>query len=241
MNTEPPEGDELQRMLVSMKRTVLERATPRPRRRRGRSGIVIGVVALLAVGTATGAVALTLSQQDRPVAAPVHTQEPEPAPSATTPSSAPITATPTPTARPWNTVARIPTTCRGLVPASEYGRLFGGVPSKVMDTDPQQEGPALSCEWRESEITDSVIYVTAATTTVQEVRHLVDTFGDEPQIGNACTERPDGTLCQFRVPLDVGEKGYTLFARGTSYVIIDQIDFPTNGLLDAVVGEIWGD
>ena len=47
MNTEPPEGDELQRMLVSMKQAVLERATPRPKRYRRRSGVVVGVVVLV--------------------------------------------------------------------------------------------------------------------------------------------------------------------------------------------------
>ncbi len=65
MNTEPPEGDDLQRMLVAMKRNVLDHATPRPngaeadpgRDRRGRAA---------RAGTATGAVALSLTQQDSP-------------------------------------------------------------------------------------------------------------------------------------------------------------------------------
>ncbi|MBT1630774.1 hypothetical protein [Curtobacterium flaccumfaciens] len=104
MNSEPPIGDDLQRMLVSMKQNVLERAEPRKRRGR-RTGIVITVIALLAVGTAGGGVALGLI--------PTSPTEPEPTPSATsqpsqtvTPSSAPVvgepTPTPTPTAPPYS-------------------------------------------------------------------------------------------------------------------------------------------
>ncbi|PZF30824.1 MULTISPECIES: hypothetical protein [unclassified Curtobacterium] len=101
MNSEPPIGDDLQRMLVSMKQNVLERAEPRKRRGR-RTGIVITVIALLAVGTAGGGVALGLI--------PTSSTEPEPTPSATsqpsqtvTPSSAPVVGEPTPTPTPTPT------------------------------------------------------------------------------------------------------------------------------------------
>jgi hypothetical protein len=247
MNTEPPQGDDLQRMLVSMKQNVLERATPHPKRRRGRSGVVVGVVALLALGTATGAVALTLSQQDAdPVAAPTQTQQPEPSPSATTPSSAPITGAPIPkpTPTPRNTVATIPTSCRSIVPASEYSRLFGDASVTEQDTDDPDAvdvvSASISCGWRKSGADGSFLSVSIHTASAEHVQHQIDWF--EGETGGVCTRRPDGTLCQLRATLDYGAaKAYTLYVRGDSYVTVDQIGFPTDNLLDAVVGEIWGD
>ncbi|MGN8049063.1 hypothetical protein ACTJKO_05190 [Curtobacterium sp. 22159] len=98
MDVEPPQGDDLQRMLVSMKRNVLERATPRPRRRARRAGIAIGVVAVLLLGAAGGGVALGLIPTTV-TADPAPTATPEPGPRATeTPSGAPVVGTPTPTA-----------------------------------------------------------------------------------------------------------------------------------------------
>jgi hypothetical protein len=103
MNTEPPTGDDLQRMLVSMKHNVLEHADDRrPKRRGHRSGIVIAAVALLALGTASGAVALAVvpqMQQAAPVASPTPSL-PEPS---STPSSAPVVETPDPTPEPTAT------------------------------------------------------------------------------------------------------------------------------------------
>ena len=52
MDVEPPTGDDLNRMLVSLKQSVLDRAEdrrPAPRRRGRRAGIVIGAIALLGV------------------------------------------------------------------------------------------------------------------------------------------------------------------------------------------------
>jgi len=98
MNTEPPTGDDMQRMLVSMKQTVLEQArehpAPRPRRR---VGITVAVVALISIGTASGAAALGFVPTPF-VAAPAPSASPtEPVtPSAT--ASGPVVATPTPTA-----------------------------------------------------------------------------------------------------------------------------------------------
>jgi hypothetical protein len=106
MNSEPPIGDDLQRMLVTMKQNVLERAAPRRRRTR-RTGIVLTVIALLAVGTAGGGVALGLIPT-APSPAPEPTASATSAPSRTvTPSSAPVVddptpiPTPTPTAPPY--------------------------------------------------------------------------------------------------------------------------------------------
>lgn len=96
MNTEPPVGDDLQRMLVSMKQNVLERATPRPKRRR-RTGIVIGVVGVLLLGAAGSGVALGLIPTSISAGpAPTATTTPEPT-QTETPSGAPVVGSPTPT------------------------------------------------------------------------------------------------------------------------------------------------
>lgn len=258
MNTEPPQGDDLQRMLVSMKQNVLERATPLPKRRRGRSGIVIGVVALLAVGTATGAVALTLSQQNAdPVAAPTQTQQPEPAPSSTTPSSAPITGAPvpkpTPTSTPAPAAATIPTDCRALVPAEDYDRFFGDTPLTQADPpsgtdrvpdgqDPEGTQSKVSCSWRDPRADVSGIEVRAGTATEATIQREIEEFPAYDG-GGTCTERDGGTFCQSRgivEPYGV-EKAYTYFARGDTWITIEQTNVPTDGLLPALIATFWGD
>lgn len=251
MNTEPPEGDDLQRMLVSMKQTVLERAIPRPRRRRRRSGVVVGVVALLALGTATGAVALTLSQQDRPVAAPVQTQEPAPAPSATTPTSAPITATPTPrpTTAPTDLTAKIPADCRALVPADDYDRLFGTTPvlrvvgpGDEQGVDPSAVPTELYCLWKAPRSDVRTLAVTLGTGTPEQLAALETEFY-EGWPTPSCTEA-DGirTCTELRGHPEYGtDWARTMYVRGDTWLQIDQSNFPTNGLLPAVVGEVWGD
>lgn len=108
MDTEPPTGDELTQMLVSMKRQVLVAAPPRPvarRRRIGRTGIAIGVVALLGLGAASGAVALgmvpapfTAAPAPAPTPTPLPTASSEPSSAAVTPSFRPTpSSSPTPT------------------------------------------------------------------------------------------------------------------------------------------------
>lgn len=249
MNTEPPEGDDLQRMLVSMKQHVLERATPRPARRRGRSGIVVGVVALLALGTATGAVALTLSQQDRPAAAPAQTQQPEPAPSATTPSSAPITGRPTPRPTP-SAAASIPTDCRAIVPASDYDRLFGDAPLTTVFPAAGQTGgnrygiggrTVLDCLWRDPGADITGLSVTVGTGTPEQLSDVArTTFRDWSP---TCDERDGIQTCRAvrRDPQYGTDWARTTYVRGDTWLVIDQSNFPTNGLLPAIVGEVWGD
>ncbi len=100
MDSEPPKGDDLQRLLVTMKQDVLARATPRRGPRRRRTGIAIGVVAALLLGAAGGSVALGLipGQDDR-AAPPAATATPDPTPTRT-PDGAPVVdspPTPTPT------------------------------------------------------------------------------------------------------------------------------------------------
>ncbi len=258
MNTEPPEGDDLQRMLVSMKQNVLERADARPKRRRGRSGVVIGVVAMLTVGTATGAVALTLSQQETPVAAPTQTQEPEPSPTATIPSSAPITGTPIPTATPTpgpisssGETVSIPGWCSQLVPTSSYERFFGAASlygEVRTDTEAREPtaaertggitdlGASLFCQWDNKGVSEglviNILRVTPAEAVALEQRAVVQS--------GQCADHMAGRMCQyeFRAP-DGVLHAYTTFVRDGISVQIYQYDFPTTGLLDAVVEQIW--
>ena len=112
MNTEPPVGDDLQRMLVSMKQNVLERATPRPRRRKHHVGIAIGVVGVLLLGAAGGGVALGLIPTTLTAdPAPTATRTPEPS-VAETPSGAPVVGRPTPEPTPATTPTPTPTSTR---------------------------------------------------------------------------------------------------------------------------------
>jgi hypothetical protein len=104
MNTEPPTGDDLHRMLVTMKQSVLDRADdrrPAPRRRGRRTGIVIGVIALLGLGATSGGVALGMIPQPF-TAAPAPTTTPSPTEPAepSTPAAAPVEETPDPTPTP---------------------------------------------------------------------------------------------------------------------------------------------
>ncbi|WP_308797414.1 hypothetical protein [Agromyces silvae] len=95
MRSEPPTGDELNRMLVSMKQQVLEQAAKEPApAARGRSihrglALGLGVTLFLGVG-ATAAYAITVAASQDPVAAPPSqtftppaSPTPEPTPSAT--------------------------------------------------------------------------------------------------------------------------------------------------------------
>jgi len=100
MNTEPPTGDDLHRMLVTMKQSVLDRAedrTPAPRRRGRRTGIIIGVIALLGLGATSGGVALGMIPQPFAAApAPVSTPSPTEPAEPSTPAAAPVEETPDP-------------------------------------------------------------------------------------------------------------------------------------------------
>lgn len=258
MNTEPPEGDDLQRMLVSMKQNVLERATPRPKRRRFRPGVALGIVGLLAVGTATGAVALSLSQQEQPTAAPTQTQQPEPAPSATTPTSAPITATPRPTSTPRSsappvTSMRIPGLCSDLVPQDDYARFFGAARletfiwdssgSREVDGNDRIQGlrdpeESLYCSWTNDGVSQYLtIMIERVTPDEAAIREA-----DALRVDGVCEDRIGGRSCRSQQRAGDGPVPVTTtFFRDDLAITIAQTDFPTDGLLPAVVGEIWGD
>ncbi|AOX65409.1 hypothetical protein BJK06_06320 [Curtobacterium sp. BH-2-1-1] len=246
-------------MLVSMKQNVLERATPRPKRRRFRPGIALGVIGLLAIGTATGAVALSLSQQESPVAAPTTSRAPEPAPSATTPTSAPITQRPTPRPTPTPTAAseadvRIPGDCYLLVPQSDYARFFGAArstsqiwtaegPVREPDGNDRINGlvdpdEALNCQWQNEGVAAG-ISVTVRPVTSEGNRMVAEAVNE---YSPSCADRLGGRVCSFRPGTDSGaDVAGTFFVRGNLSIEITQSDFPTDNLLGAIVGEIWGD
>lgn len=252
MNTEPPEGDDLQRMLVAMKRNVLDHATPRPKRRRGRSGVVIAVVALLALGTATGAVALSLTQQDQPVAGPTRSSDPEPAPTTTTSGSAPITATPRPSSTAPAVVATgdatIPTACRATVPSADYGRLFGdrepvqlAASTDDGSVDPRWDGgpTSLACQWGASEGPSPGLSLVIGTGTQAQLATGKSTFfqGWQP----TCQTSGGAERCSATDRNDEGtDLSRTRYQRDGVWIEVIQGNFPTNGLLDAVIGQIWG-
>lgn len=101
MKTEPPTGDDLQCMLVTMKQSVLDRAEdrrPAPRRRGRRTGIVLGVIALLGLGATSSGVALGMIPQPFTAEpAPVSTPSPTGPAAPSTPTGAPVEETPHPT------------------------------------------------------------------------------------------------------------------------------------------------
>lgn len=113
MRTEPPTGDELERMLASMKGNVLDRvgderpATPERRQLTDRViGAVVAVALLLGLGTAGAAVAFSIIPQStvQPEARPNDTSTATPRPSAAFPIA---TGAPTPTTPPVDPLALV--------------------------------------------------------------------------------------------------------------------------------------
>ena len=156
MNSEPPTGDELNRMLVTMKQNVLERTTESPRRKRNRNlGLGLGLAALLAIGGGSGALALGMLPSPFQASAPA------------TPTSTP---TPTPTVRPTATPRPTPTVAPVVAPVPsapiDCATLTNGIDLTAFIPDPvyapellpknydrtteaglAQQG-VLSCVWR---------------------------------------------------------------------------------------------
>jgi hypothetical protein len=253
MNTEPPTGDELQRMLVSMKQTVLDRAEdrrPAPRRRGRRAGIAIGVIALLGLGATSGGVALGMIPQPFTASAPAPAPSPTEPAMPSTPATAPVretpdpVPTPTPTPTPTARVGTLPTDCRALVPTSEYDRLFGTTPL----TDPagseagsDGDGPAvdLSCIWRDPRADITGLGVDLGSGPAQET---VDYETLLVRSGYACSDSGAGRLCRMTMadqdyPVDTT---FTYYSEGSTWVLIRQTNFPTNGLLPAIQQQVWG-
>lgn len=262
MSAEPPVGDELEQMLAGMRENVSGRLVARPRRSsiRRRVGITVAVVALLGIGTASGAVALGMLPQ--PFVAPAPVASTAPAPQEQTPStpSAPITLTPAPqsSAAPTATAATIPTSCTDVVPASASTRLFGslvrqqlrptppGTPEQQYFQDPETPfaaDAALVCRWSESGSTEDTdnLFLQVGRTDPSTLDARLEVLGSR---GWDCTEVHDGRSCQHtETSTYYGEHldtTFTFFARGDTWVSVTQTDTPTNGLLGAVVQQLWG-
>lgn len=139
MDTEPPEGDDLQRMLVPMKRHVLEHAAPRRSRRGRNTGIALGVVGVLLLGAAGGGVALGLIPTSLTAERPTPTSPPAPEPTTTeTPSGAPVVGRPTPVPTPTPTSTRpvyaLSDPSTWTISGSEVGPIaFGGDRTAELD------------------------------------------------------------------------------------------------------------
>jgi hypothetical protein len=247
-----------------MKQNVLERADAQPRKKKAhrRVGIGIALVALIAVGTASGAVALGLAPQpftqQAPIAAPSATTKPPSEPPATAPFSP--SPKPTPTSGPSATSGRYGdgfdwiASCKDLVPAEEYDRLFGATPlaqggSKITvpGTIPVPDYTGVVeferraeylCAWAYPSADVSGLGVRIGHATAAEIDAREQ---DLSAHGGTCSERDNGRVCQQTVPNEEYpvDTTTTFYVRGDVYIDIHQTNFPTNGLLDAIVQQIW--
>jgi len=155
MNSEPPTGDELNSMLVTMKQNVLERTTASPRRKRNRTlGLGLGLAALLAIGGGSGALALGMLPSPFRAAAPATpTSTPTPTPTVTR------TATPRPTPTVAPVVAPVPSAPIDCATLASGVRMDLFIPSPLqgrvdllMPTDASlSEYGVLGCEWGSTE------------------------------------------------------------------------------------------
>ncbi|WP_420365380.1 hypothetical protein AAEP80_17935 [Curtobacterium sp. L3-7] len=246
MNTEPPQGDDLQQMLVTMKHNVLARAEldrPAPGRRGHRAGIVIGIIAVLGIGVGSGAVALGMVPQP-------FTAAPAPSPTVTEPtqtptkSSAPVVNEPTTTPTPAQADGVIPSDCRALVPADDYDRFFGTIPlqdpaGSEWGDDTGFPAPDLWCIWKDPRADVTGLDIKVGKSTAENV-HADTTLLE--QDGWVCSTHDGGRFCQRTqqaVPYPV-DTTTTFFIKGTTWVEINQTNVATNGLLQAVQEQVWG-
>jgi hypothetical protein len=254
MNTEPPTGDDLQQMLVAMKRNVLEHADERrPSRRRHRPGIIVAAVALLALGTASGAVALAVVPQHQ-TAAPSTSSAPRTPSSTDSSSSAPVVETPTPhPSGPSAAVpARYPNDCRALYSDADRARFFGRTPLTQTPAHPdgttapapapvQYQGGTwtastwLDCLWRDPRADVSRVSVTLGSATSAALAGHQDGLRSA---GATCSPADGGTVCtrSYRVdpyPVDGTETFW--WSDDGEWIDIDQVDVPTSGLLRATI------
>lgn len=264
---QPPVGDDMRQLLSGMRANVESRLhdRPRPVSVGRRVGIGVAIVALLGLGTASGALALGMIPHPfaaAPVASPT-TEAPAPTTSPS-PSSARITPTPepTPSATPGTTdpsaTASIPTSCPAAVSASDGARIFGPLvrqefrPNPTVDdpsyyVDPEQpfkEDASLVCRWSPSgspEEPDN-LFLEEGTADRAVLMARLDALAAE---GQTCTDRLGGRVCQVTTTGQYYDEAlsttYTFFVRGDTYVSITQTNIPTDGLLDAIVEQTWGD
>lgn len=129
MRSEPPTGDELNRMLVSMKQQVLEQAAkdpaPAARSRTINRGLALGVGVTLFLGLgATAAYAITVAASQEPQAAPPAQTFTPPASPTATPAPTPTPPTPEFDVTPGQPASRYGLDCETLVDQSFVQALF---------------------------------------------------------------------------------------------------------------------
>ncbi|MDN3477223.1 hypothetical protein [Curtobacterium sp. APC 4022] len=260
MNTEPPTGDDLQRMLVSMKQNVLEHAEERhPRPRRHRSRIVIATIALLALGTAGGAVALAVVPQVQQ-AAPAPSWTTEPSVPASTPASAPVVDTPAPKPSASSAAApsRYPTDCRALYSDADRERLFGRTPLTQSPAHPDgttvptpstmpyaggtwTASEWLDCVWADPRADVSGIHVTIGSASAAALSGREDGLR---AAGADCAPGDGGTVCSRRFRADPSPEDGTetsWWDGDGRWITISQVNAPTSGLLSATIAGLSSD
>lgn len=131
MRTEPPTGDDLTRMLVTMKQRVLEEAAhdPAPARRRARNRVVITSIAILAtLGLGAGAaIAASMIGDDEPPAAQPEATATAAAQPAPTPTPRPFGIETAPPVDPLTTVTTISVRPAQLELLDDAGSLIGAI------------------------------------------------------------------------------------------------------------------
>ncbi|ARC56797.1 hypothetical protein AS850_06870 [Frondihabitans sp. 762G35] len=253
MDSRPPTGDDLTRMIVSMKQNVIRRTETPPRRSRAHVGLIIGAVVLLGIGTASGAVALGLV--GHPFAAPV-----PPSPSSTVSTAVPAPSTsasaapaPAPSAAPVAGL-RIPTECTDVVAAVDAGRLFGAsplqqalpavagstpipVPSPPGPDPSIYKTPSLYCIWADPRADVTHLTVEMGTASTAETSASIDALVER---GFTCSTGDGGRFCQQVKPDDEYpvDQTRTFFVRGDTWIEISQANFPTSDLLGAITDHL---
>lgn len=254
MDTEPPTGDDLAKMIVTIKENTLRGAVVEPPRSpRFRFGLIVGIVAVLAVGTASSAVALGLVPHPfaapAPAVAPTPSTVPKttPTPTVTASPPAPATSEPTP-------ALTVPQTCDTVVAAADATRLFGSTPVTQLrpvpsgataqpvptrqDFDAAVIGtPALYCIWKDPLSDISGLTVAMGTKSSSTLASFMTQLAAS---GYTCTDAHGGRSCQQVTPV----KEYpvdttsTFFALGDTWVLVVQTNFPTTDLLGAVTDNL---
>ena len=217
MNTEPPAGDDLQKLLVAAKQDVLRRAaeTPQatPRRAswpRRHIGITFGLVAVLALGGTTAALAAILP-------APFHAAAPS---ASATPT--PVAPTPTPTASASPSPTEQPVADTTPTPAVDFGcdaldsavTIPGGAGAVVPEPESATEFDAedasllqsgvLSCAWKPSgspsDYWGVTVHIAPAGTVGRAAIARMNADGEAPfGLGDAsalsCEDSPESAGC----------------------------------------------
>jgi len=190
--------------------------------------------------------------------------EPPAAPGSSAPgSSAPGGATTAPTVPPPPAAASIPTDCRGLVDAATYTATFGETPlNDPLSIEPGRAGAVtptaapvgatyreiidsateLRCLWRAPDAALRYLQVDVGTVPPNVGRARLDQLAAD---GYRCEDALDGRRCQRVSEVEGSEastidRAVTQFLRDDVYIQVEQLDFPTDGLLPSIVDELWG-